>query len=54
MTQKLTLSALFIISTSLLAGCQNFKPLDPSYDENEPRGPGLFTGEKGYYEINLD
>lgn len=55
MTHKLiTLSAIFATSACLLTGCKDFEPVDTSFDTDVPRGPGIFTGEKGYYEINLD
>ncbi|MBP6985603.1 MAG: hypothetical protein KBB83_03310 [Alphaproteobacteria bacterium] len=57
MNKKNLVIILFVQSAMLvMAGCQNYEPLerpdngDPSYR----KGPGLFTGDDGVYEINLD
>lgn len=36
-----------------LAGCASYEPLELPTDNNPP-GPGVLSGEKGYFEIDLD
>lgn len=39
-----------------VTGCKNFTP-DPkpdNYDPTTKEGPGLFSGEKGYFELDLE
>jgi hypothetical protein len=45
---------IFLQSVLLLqAGCSHFKPGEIK-EEDLKEGPGLFSGEKGYFEVKLN
>ncbi len=50
--RNLKLMAFLILQSVLLlqAGCSHFKP-DDIKDNDTLEGPGLFSGEKGYFEL---
>jgi hypothetical protein len=52
--KKSIISVLIIVPAIILqAGCSYYEPMDPPY-EDIPPGPGILTGEKGYYQVDLD
>jgi len=58
MNKKSILSILLLQSATLfLSGCAYYEPtLQTRHDSPGymPEGPGLLSGEKGYYEIEMD
>lgn len=44
-----------IMLQAALAGCQSYEPTElPSMLDNPvPPGPGLLTGDKGYFEVEV-
>lgn len=51
MAYRTSLSVLLILQSVLLlqAGCSHFEPR-PIKKDNKIEGPGLFSGEKGYFD----
>ena len=53
--QRSLASLLFLCLTLSVSGCGTVGPfVEPEKPDPEPTGPGLFTGEKGYYSPGGD
>lgn len=52
---KLSIVKILVLQAVVLTqfGCRTYEPTEVPVMDGMPKGPGLLTGEKGYYEVEF-